>query len=87
MAAQAGAHANIGTMHETFFINQLTQSNTLNYTEKGDFMVNNKYLFDVGGPGKTDKQIKSARNAYVVKDDIEYGLKNTIPLWLFGFLY
>lgn len=87
MAALAGAHANIGAMRETFFINQLTQSNTLNYTEKGDFMVNNKYLFEVGGPGKTDKQIKSARNAYVVKDDIEYGLKNTIPLWLFGFLY
>lgn len=87
MAALSGVHANVGTMRETFFINQLSQANSLQYTEKGDFIVNNKYLFEIGGASKTNKQIKSARNAYVIKDDIEYGLKNNIPIWLFGFLY
>ena len=53
---------------------------------KGDLTVNG-YTFEIGGKNKTKKQIKNIENAFIVKDDIEIGDKNIIPLWLFGFLY
>jgi hypothetical protein len=54
--------------------------------KQGDFMVNG-YIFEIGGKNKTKKQIKNIENSFVIKDDIEIGNKNTIPLWIFGFLY
>jgi len=77
----------IGTARETFFLNQLTQKHTVTYPKQGDFLVNNKYLFEIGGKDKTNKQIASLKNAYIVADNIEFGYGNKIPLWLFGFLY
>ena len=76
-----------GTLRETFFVNQLSQKHQLNSLKQGDFLVNNQYSFEIGGKNKTNKQITSLDNAFIVADDIEYGFKNTIPLWLFGFLY
>ena len=55
-------------------------------SEKSDFEIDN-YTFEIGGAGKQQKQIHGIENAYVVKDDIEYGYNNTIPLWYFGFNY
>jgi hypothetical protein len=52
-----------------------------------DFMVNDKYLFEVGGKNKTKKQIAGVQNAFIAADDIEFAQENKIPLWLFGFLY
>ncbi len=43
--------------------------------------------FEVGGKGKTGKQVKGLDSAYIVKDDIEYGYRNVVPLWAFGLLY
>ena len=43
--------------------------------------------FEVGGKNKKRKQIESVENGYVVKDDIERGFLNTIPLWAFGLNY
>ena len=77
----------VGTARETFFMNQVSQSNVIIYPSKGDFMVNDKYLFEIGGKDKTNKQIAGTKNAYIAADDIEYGFANKIPLWLFGFLY
>lgn len=74
-------------MRETFFANQLSYHHQLNYTEKGDFLVDEKYVFEVGGKNKTAKQIEGIPNSFVAADEIEYGFKNKIPLWLFGFLY
>ncbi len=54
---------------------------------KSDFIINNKQVFEVGGKSKTKKQIADIKDAFVVSDNIEYGFKNKIPLWLFGFLY
>jgi hypothetical protein len=54
---------------------------------KGDFLVNDIYIFEVGGKKKSFKQIKDLDNSFVASDDIEIGFKNKIPLWLFGFLY
>lgn len=80
-------NANVGNIRETFFANQLAYHHQLSYTENGDFMVNEKYVFEIGGKNKTIKQLGDLPNAFVAADDIEYGFKNKIPLWLFGFLY
>jgi len=77
-----------GAKRETFFMNALRQSaHALSYPEKGDFLVDGKHLFEVGGKGKGFDQIKDVPNSYVVQDDVEVGFGNKIPLWLFGFLY
>jgi hypothetical protein len=76
-----------GALRETFFMNQLLQSHTINYSGAGDFLVDRKYTFEVGGQGKTAFQIKAVRNSYVVKDMLETGAGNHIPLWLFGMMY
>jgi len=55
--------------------------------KKGDFLVNEKYIFEIGGKKKSFKQIKDIENSYVIADNIEIGNGNKIPLWLFGFLY
>ena len=83
----ARENANMGNLRETFFSNQLAYRHTLGYTEQGDFIVDGRLTFEVGGKGKQHKQIRSVENAYIVADDILYGSQNKIPLWLFGFLY
>ncbi|CAA6823323.1 MAG: ATPase component BioM of energizing module of biotin ECF transporter [uncultured Sulfurovum sp.] len=76
-----------GTIRETFFASQLSFEHQLSYPKSGDFMVNERSTFEVGGRGKNNKQIKDLENAYVVSADMEVGSMNKIPLWLFGFLY
>lgn len=80
-------NANTGNLRETFFANQLSHSHLVEYTEHGDFVIDDKYTFEIGGKNKTIKQIKKVKNSFVVADGLEYGSNNTIPLWLFGFLY
>jgi predicted AAA+ superfamily ATPase len=76
-----------GTVRETFFASQLSYQHALNYPKNGDFIVDERYTFEVGGRGKSRKQIKDVSHAYVVSANIEIGSGNKIPLWLFGFLY
>lgn len=77
-----------GTVRETYFTNQLRASgHALASPKQGDFLVDGKYLFEVGGVGKGFGQIKDIPDSYVVNDDVEIGFGNKIPLWLFGFLY
>jgi uncharacterized protein len=54
---------------------------------KGDFLVDDSLVFEVGGKGKTFKQIKDMPNSYLAVDGIEHGMHARIPLWIFGFLY
>ena len=79
--------ANMGNIRETFFINQLSEKHTVEYIRESDFLVDHKLIFEVGGKSKTQAQIKNIDNSYLVIDDIEYGVGNRIPLWMFGFLY
>jgi hypothetical protein len=83
----ADNQSNQGTLRETFFLNQLQVLHTVNGSEKSDFLVDDKYTFEIGGKNKTRKQITGVENAYVAADNIEYAQQNKIPLWLFGFLY
>jgi len=76
-----------GTHREIFFTNQLAQSHNVYYSKIGDFLVDDKYIFEIGGRNKDFKQIKDIENSFVVADDIEVGFGYKIPLWLFGFLY
>lgn len=77
----------VGTIRETFFTNQITNLYEIHLAEKGDFLVDRKYIFEIGGKGKTSKQIRGVKNSFVVRDNIEVGGLNIIPLYLFGFLY
>lgn len=76
-----------GTLRETFFVNQLRENHLVNLPKKGDFIVEGKFVFEVGGRSKTAQQIADLSEAFIVQDDIEVGYRNRIPLWLFGFLY
>ena len=76
-----------GSLRETFFYNQISENHIVSYPDKGDFLVDDKVLFEIGGKNKTVKQIAGIENAYIVSDDIELGYENKIPIWLFGFLY
>ena len=77
---------NIGNIRETIFFNQMKVRNNILASDKSDFSIAD-YTFEVGGKNKTKKQISDIQNAYVVKDDIEFGYMGTIPLWAFGFNY
>ena len=78
---------NSGSMRESFFISQIKIYNSIKYSNIGDFKVDEKYIFEVGGKDKSFKQIKDIPNSFVVADDVEVGFGNKLPLWLFGFLY
>ncbi|CAA6812679.1 MAG: conserved hypothetical protein [uncultured Sulfurovum sp.] len=77
----------IGTVRETYFVSMLQSSHSLHYVDRGDFLVNEKFTFEVGGKNKTFKQIKDIPHSYLALDDIEIGMEGKVPLWLFGFLY
>jgi hypothetical protein len=79
--------ANQGNLRETFFANQLREKHIVKVAKSGDFIVDDKYTFEIGGKNKTGEQIKNTKNAFVVADDTESGFQNKIPLWLFGLLY
>ena len=82
-----GTKQDIGTIRESFFLNQVRQKHKVNYPAHGDFLVDGKYLFEVGGKSKTFDQIKDEPNSYLAIDGIEVGTRNRIPLWMFGLLY
>jgi predicted AAA+ superfamily ATPase len=78
---------NRGTLRETFFVSMLYLHHAIHYSDIGDFLVDEKYVFEIGGKNKGFGQIKDEPNGFVAADDIEVGFGNKIPLWLFGFLY
>lgn len=82
-----GGTANAGNLRETFLANQLACTHEVHYTQQGDFLVDGTITVEVGGKGKSHKQIKMVDHAYVAADNLEYGHGKTIPLWLLGFLY
>lgn len=87
MYALASDHVNIGTIREIFFLDMLSHLHTLTLPNNGDFLVNNKIVFEIGSQKKSFKQIQKEHKAFIAADGIEVGFGNKIPLWLFGFLY
>ncbi len=80
-------NSKIGTIRETFFASSVSYNHNINYPKSGDLILDEKYTFEIGGKDKSFKQLKDAEYGYVVADDIETGVDNKIPLWLFGFIY
>ncbi len=76
-----------GTLRETFLLNQLIVNHKVTYPEKGDFLIDGKYLIEVGGLSKNTTQIAGYNDAFLAIDDIDFPDGRKIPLWLFGFLY
>lgn len=76
----------VGNLRETFFLTSVRPKYDVTSSSVSDFKVG-KYTFEVGGKNKKQKQIQGVEDAFVVKDDIEHGFLNVIPLWAFGFLY
>ena len=81
-----GNSADVGNIRETFFYNQMRVTTDVISSRISDFEIDGK-TFEVGGRKKGKKQISEAKEGYVVKDDIEYGSGNVIPLWAFGLTY
>ena len=77
----------IGNIRETFFLNQLSAFHEVLLPATGDFFVDRKYLFEVGGRTKTFEQIKDIPDSYLAVDATEIGHHNRIPLWMVGLLY
>ncbi|MEI6749271.1 MAG: AAA family ATPase [Bacteroidota bacterium] len=78
---------NAGSLRETFALNQLAANHEVFLHEQADFLVDNKFVIEIGGKNKDNRQIRDLKNAFVFIDDIEIGNNNRIPLWLLGFLY
>lgn len=82
-----GFRAEIGAARESFFLNQVRARHAVHASAIGDFAVTGGLTFEVGGKGKDGSQLKLSAHGYIAADQIEIGVKNKIPLWLFGFLY
>jgi len=82
----AGEKSNSGNLRETFFFNQMRLKNEVISSKKADFVIDN-YMFEVGGKNKQQKQIEKDGKSFIVKDDIEFGYLNVLPLWAFGLNY
>lgn len=77
----------IGAARESTFASLLDVNHRVEFAKDGDFIVDGRYLFEVGGKNKGFAQIRNIPDSFVVADDIEFGFGNKIPLWLFGFMY
>lgn len=77
----------IGNERETFFNSQMSVAHEVKFPQKGDFLVNDRYLFEVGGKNKTFDQIKDIPDSFRAVDETEVGFSNRIPLWMFGMTY
>lgn len=82
----AQENSNKGNVRETFFLNQTRVYNEVTASSVSDFQIN-ELTFEIGGKNKTKKQLQGVAHSFVVKDDVEYGHRNMIPLWHFGLMY
>ena len=86
--ALAPAKVEIGTARESFAVSCLEESHIVEYgKEQGDFKVDSKYTFEIGGPSKDYSQISGVKDSYVFADDWDMPDGAKLPLWMLGFLY
>lgn len=76
-----------GVIRETFFVNQLSALHKINLHDQGDFIIDGKFIIEVGGPSKNNTQIKNVQNGFLAIDEIDIGVAKKIPLYLFGMMY
>lgn len=81
------ANVNRGTIRELYFLSMLSENHQITASKQGDFIIDEKWTFEIGGRNKDLSQIKGINNAFIGTDDLEIGSGQKIPLWLFGFMY
>ncbi len=81
------AAPNVGALRESFFVSQLSAQHQVHYHDRGDFLVDDHWVFEIGGASKTLKQLAGHAQGYAAIDDVVIGEQRRIPLWLFGLLY
>lgn len=84
--AISGSNPDKGNIRETMFLTWMRESHNVTSSKISDFEIDG-VTFEVGGKNKTGRQVKEADVAFLVKDDIEYAFGNSIPIWMFGFVY
>lgn len=78
----------IGTVRETFVVNQLAAKHKVEFMKKqGDFLVDSKYTIEVGGEDKDFSQVANVPDSYILADNIETAIGHKLPIWAIGFLY
>ena len=77
----------VGTIRETFVVNQLCYGHQVEYVKAGDLWIDKTYTIEIGRRSKEGKQVARVPDAFIAADGIEYAFGNKIPLWAFGFLY
>jgi predicted AAA+ superfamily ATPase len=78
----------IGTIRECFVVNQLSAKHTVEYGKtQGDFKIDGKITFEVGGKDKSFEQIADIPDSYVLADSMMFPIGKKLPLWIVGFLY
>jgi len=86
--ALTNAPIKVGTVRETFAVNQLSFAHDVEYGRKqGDFRIDGHYTFEVGGEDKDYTQIADLPDSYILADNIEYASGHKLPLWLIGLIY
>lgn len=86
--ALATDEVKIGTVREAFVVNQLSYGHTVEYGKaSGDFKIDGRHTFEVGGRSKTYEQISGIADSYILADDIETPFGHKLPIWTMGFLY
>ena len=86
MAVLGHDGGNRGNVRETFFYNQTRVRYDVTSSPTADFLIDGR-TFEVGGRSKSQRQLQGNQQGYVVKDDIETGYANVVPLWAFGLTY
>lgn len=81
------ANPNPGSLRESFFVSQLSSRHQVHYHNQGDFMVDDEWVFEIGGAQKKLKQLAGNAKGYAAIDDVVVGDGRRIPLWLFGMGY
>lgn len=80
-------HEDLGKVRETFLVSMIPDNIKIGYPLKGDIILENRYILEIGGKSKDFRQVASIPDSFLALDDLEIGMGNRIPLWLFGFLY
>lgn len=87
-ALASSPNVHIGTIRETFAVNQLSYRHKVEYSKsRADFSIDDRYTFEIGGKGKNFKQVAEIPDSYVFADDIEYPSGDKLPIWLLGMMY
>jgi len=88
MLCALGTQTNIGTLRECFVVNQLSNNHVVEYGKSnGDFKVDGKIIFEVGGRDKSFEQIANIKDSYILADSMEHPIGKKLPLWIIGLLY